>query len=787
MVSYVNLINDLANELRVETKERGDWLDFSKCPNCGVKNFQCGFNRTTGAFNCFHCGAGHIKDFKELPKESTKILPIKKAFGRPIKKVEVFNKNIIEETSSNYKKYEIFENPSTEIFKNDEIQSNMYMSYEYKLNGQLIAVKHRYYKPDGSKGQFMDAEYETSPKIFYNHDVLKEIKEVYLVEGEKDVETLTKYGFPAITKPFGAKQKWANWMTEALQHIDKIIGCYDNDEAGKEGTLIAARELKDKFVTIHWKDGTPNKYDVTDMINDKGIEGFKELVKKAVPVKLPGHIENEEDIYYWYPGDNETLKYTITAIDERREGLAGLVTVSVKTKTDWEIMGKDKINFWSYPHRQRLFKITGIDPHQIDVHLSEFETAYKRQQQELLAGITKIEVYKMTPEEEEQATEFLKNPRLFYKILEDINTIGYVGEVTNKILLYLIAISRKMETPLGTVVKGPSAGGKSEGVNVVKTLCPPEDVKGFSRLTPQALYHLPKDSLKHKWIIIYETEGADDASYSIRTLLSEKELTLAIPVKNERTGKFTTAETLVEGPIAYTETTTRPVIHNENATRLFDLYIDDSEAQTSKIHELQRRLATVEAIAEKDRYKQEIIKIHRNAQRLLEPVVINIPYAEHLTFPIKWIRTRRDNERFLNLIRVIAFLYQKQRERFTHEAGFTYINATIEDYAFAYKLAKQIFAQTLDEVGLKGREILGKVKRYLEDKAIKQFTTREVIKLTNWSMRYIYNIISHLESLGAIEVVQQKGTQRVYKVVEEETEVDIKGLITPEELKRKYF
>jgi len=734
MYNYGGVINDLADELRVETKERGDWLDFSKCPNCETKNFQSGFNRTTGAFNCFHCGAGHIKDFKELPKEST-----------------------------------------------------IFVNYEYKLNGKTIAVKHRYYKPDGSKGQFMDTEYETSPKIFYNHDVLKDTKEVYLVEGEKDVDTLTKYKFPAITKPFGAKQKWSDWMTEALKHIDKIIGCYDNDEAGKEGTLIAARELKDKFVSIHWKDGTPNKYDVTDLVNEKGIEAFKELIQNLYKVKLPGHIENEGETYYWYPEDNETLKYTITAIDERREGLAGLVTVSVKTKSDWEIIGKDKINFWSYPHRQRLFKITGIDPHQIDVHLSEFETAYNKQQKELLAGITKTEVYEMSQEEEEQATEFLKNPRLFYRIIEDINSIGYVGEVTNKILLYLIAISRKMETPLGTVVKGPSAGGKSEGVNAVKTLCPPEDVKPFSRLTPQALYHLPKDALKHKWIIIYETEGADDASYSIRTLLSEKELILGTPVKNERTGEFITKERQVEGPIAYTETTTRPVIHNENATRLFDLYIDDSEAQTQKIQELQRRLATINGIAEKEKYKQEIIKTHRNAQRLLDPVIVNIPYAEHLTFPIKWIRTRRDNERFLNLIRVIAFLYQKQRERFTHESGFIYINATIDDYAFAYKLAKQIFAQTLDEVGPKGRDVIAKLKRYMEEKGLNKFTTREVIKLTNWNKTYVYNIISHLEALGAVEVVQQKGTQRVYKVIEEETEVDIKGLITPEELKRKYF
>ncbi len=735
MYNYNGIILNFAYEAGVEVKERGDWLDFSKCPNCEAENFQCGFNRTTGAFNCFHCGAGHIKDFKELPKEST-----------------------------------------------------VFVNYEYKLNGQLIAVKHRYYKPDGSKGQFMDTEYETSPKIFYNHDILKDTKEVYLVEGEKDVDTLTKYGFLAITKPFGAKQKWANWMTEALQHIDKIIGCYDNDEAGKEGTLIAVRELKDKFVTIHWKDGTPNKYDVTDLINEKGIEAFNELVKKAVPIKLPGIMEVIEDVFYWQP--EQDIKYVISNLQEKPDGITAQVSILRNELDTWRLVIRDKIKFWSLQSIQRLSKIVEISEQVINNHLIEFEKEYTKYKKTVLAEIENKErqkVYEMTPEEEEQATEFLKNPRLFYRIIEDINSIGYVGEVTNKILLYLIAISRKMETPLGTVVKGPSAGGKSEGVNAVKTLCPPEDVKPFSRLTAQALYHLPKDALKHKWIIIYETEGADDASYSIRTLLSEKELILGTPVKNERTGEFITKERQVEGPIAYTETTTRPVIHNENATRLFDLYIDDSEAQTQKIQELQRRLATINGIAEKEKYKQEIIKTHRNAQRLLDPVIVNIPYAEHLTFPVKWIRTRRDNERFLNLIRVIAFLYQKQRERFTHESGFIYINATIDDYIFAYKLAKQIFAQTLDEVGLKGREVISKLKRYMEEKGLNKFTRRDVRKITNWSKTYVDNIVSHLEALGSIDVTQQQGRQNIYKLVEEETEVDIKGLITPEELKRKYF
>jgi hypothetical protein len=45
-----------------------------------------------------------------------------------------------------------------------------------------------------------------------------------------------------------------------------------------------------------------------------------------------------------------------------------------------------------------------------------------------------------------------------------------------------------------------------------------------------------------------------------------------------------------------------------------------------------------------------VIRRHHNAQRLLERVIVFIPYVNHLKFPSRWLRTRRDNERFLCLI-----------------------------------------------------------------------------------------------------------------------------------------
>ena len=53
--------------------------------------------------------------------------------------------------------------------------------------------------------------------------------------------------------------------------------------------------------------------------------------------------------------------------------------------------------------------------------------------------------------------------------------------------------------------------------------------------------------------------------------------------------------------------------------------------------------------------------LHRNAQRLLEPLPVVNPFADALTFLDDKTRTRRDHVKYLTLIRAIALLHQHQR------------------------------------------------------------------------------------------------------------------------------
>jgi hypothetical protein len=185
----------------------------------------------------------------------------------------------------------------------------------------------------------------------------------------------------------------------------------------------------------------------------------------------------------------------------------------------------------------------------------------------------------MTAAEQEAAMKFLKRPDLTDQIIEDLETLGHVGEENRKLLGYLIAVSRKLERPLSGIVISQSGAGKSGLVEKIQELTPPEDVEFFSRFTPQALYYMEPDTLKRKLLIIEERSGGEGADYSIRTLQSRQKLTQAVPIKDPNSGKIKTMTFEVEGPIAYLETTTNPNINHENATRCFEIFLDESIEQ----------------------------------------------------------------------------------------------------------------------------------------------------------------------------------------------------------------
>ena len=404
------------------------------------------------------------------------------------------------------------------------------------------------------------------------------------------------------------------------------------------------------------------------------------------------------------------------------------------------------------------------------------------------------EAPRMNEAEEAEALALLRSPELLARIVADFDACGLVGEATNKLVGYLAATSRKLGGPLAIVVQSSTAAGKSSLMDAVLAFMPEEERIKYSAMTGQSLFYMGQTNLKHKILAICEEEGASRASYALKLLQSDGELTIASTGKDPTTGNLTTQEYKVEGPVMIFLTTTAIEIDEELLNRCLVLSVDEGREQTEAIHRLQRTKRTLEGLRAKQDKARRVL-LHQNAQRLLRPLAVVNPYADRLTFLSDKTRTRRDHEKYLTLIDTIALLHQHQRPvRTMLDAGqaVEYVEVTAEDIAQANAIAHEVLGRSLDELPPQTRRLLAGVVEHVRGQAREQaipqaevrFTRREVRERTGWGDTQLR---VHLERLVSLEYLlahrEGSGGRFTYELVfdgDVATAVHLSGLIDAE-------
>jgi DNA primase len=365
------------------------------------------------------------------------------------------------------------------------------------------------------------------------------------------------------------------------------------------------------------------------------------------------------------------------------------------------------------------------------------------------------------------ALELLAEPKLLDRILADFEACGVVGEETNKLVGYLAAVSRKLEEPLAVIIQSSSAAGKSALMEAILAFMPEEDRVKYSAMTGQSLFYMGESDLAHKILAIVEEQGAEKATYALKLLQSEGELTIASTGKDPATGRLVTQEYRVEGPVMIFLTTTAIEIDEELLNRCLVLTVDEDREQTRAIHRLQREKQTLEGLLARQA-QPALLKIHRDAQRLLKPILVANPYARHLTFLDDRTRTRRDHVKYLTLIRAIALLHQYQRPIKTATRGglaVPYIEVTLDDIATANNLAHQVLGRSLDELPPQTRRLLMALDRMVSEACAAQavarqdfrFSRRQVREHTGWTYDQVR---VHVDRLVELEyVLTHKGSR----------------------------
>lgn len=133
---------------------------------------------------------------------------------------------------------------------------------------------------------------------------------IYIVEGEKDVETLRALGLVATCNRGGAG-KWEDSYTAALDNADVLV-LPDNDQPGKDHAALVAARLRGtvRSLSIVVLPDLPERGDVSDWLQQgHTLKELQALTAKTPPtitrprliLKRFSEIEPEEVSWLWHP------------------------------------------------------------------------------------------------------------------------------------------------------------------------------------------------------------------------------------------------------------------------------------------------------------------------------------------------------------------------------------------------------------------------------------------------------------------------------------------------------
>lgn len=619
----------------------------------------------------------------------------------------------------------------------------------------------------------------------WNSQAVKNSQEVILCESLIDAMTFWCAGFRNVTTSYGTSGFTDDHLKLFIEcGVEKVLIAYDRDEAGNVATDKLAKKLNENGIDAYrvlfpkgmdaneyarqvtpsnkslglairkaeWVGNGKNKPQSTITTVEKNkpeeaakskneVEPITPLAAEVAMTEVPADVSEHEVVmildnrHYRIRGLNKNLSYEQLKIN-----------ILVKEGDAFHV---DTFDIYSAKHRvsyvrqaaQELAINEDIIKGDLGKVLLKLEELQDQQIKGTLAKQEKQPA--MSDTEVKEALALLKEPTLLDRILQDFNRCGVVGEETNKLVGYLAACSRKLDRPLAVMVQSSSAAGKSSLMDAVLAFIPEEERIQYSAMTGQALFYMGEQDLKHKILAIAEEEGAENTCYALKLLQSEGEVSIASTGKNATTGNLETQEYRVEGPVMLFSTTTAIDIDEELMNRCLVLSVDESRAQTQAIHAQQRQRRTLAGLKAK-KEKSKLITLHQNAQRLIRPLAIMNPYADQLTFLDDKTRTRRDHEKYLGLIDVVALLHQYQREikreRWEGET-IEYIEVTLDDIATANRLAHEVLGRSLDELPPQTRRLLQLIKEWVSDECEQQkvkqrdyrFSRRMIRDVTGWS------------------------------------------------------
>jgi hypothetical protein len=177
--------------------------------------------------------------------------------------------------------------------------------------------------------------------------------------------------------------------------------------------------------------------------------------------------------------------------------------------------------------------------------------------------------------------------------------------------------------------------------------------------------------------------------------------------------------------------------------------------------------------------REQIQRIHRNAQRLLKPLSVCFPNNIEISYPANCLHNRRDMSLFLSLVKTIALIHQYQRDT---SNGMIIVEKN--DIEIAIQLSKEAFSISDDELTPQARTVLNHIRSFISDNLKESdnpdeertFSRRDIRSLCGWSESYLRIFFKELlrkEYIG--KIAGKQGQEYLYIFLDTNENAELRG------------
>jgi len=641
-------------------------------------------------------------------------------------------------------------------------------------------------------------------KGVFNRKASKVYDEIILTESIIDALSLIELGLENVQSIYGT-----NGFTDEHLYILKddrvktVVLAFDSDDAGNRASLALKEKLVSEGFRVKvvapsavspgetlFKDWNECLQKTADSAAIKQAIAGAEVFEKAASPADAFTVTNDASHYaFTFNG----ITYRVNGV---KEMFVNNLRVNVKAESNNEKYF-DNLDLYSARSRknyaENLSRTLGREAVRVEKDLIEILEYFERERDKSLRMTGASDEIVITAEERQLGMDLLTDPHLFERVIVDMETAGYVGEDMNKLLLFLAACSRKLDDPISVLIISQSAAGKSMLVDTVKRLIPPEDAISATSLSDQALNYV--GDMIHKFLVLGEAVHGPEIEHQLREMQSAHELSRLVTMKDPKTGRMETRAMKSKAIVSCVMTSTSNSINPENASRSFIIAADETPEQTRRIHEAQKKKYSLERYDAKKDIIPRIEKTYHAAGRLLEKVAVVNPFAQYIQFPDKLMRTRRDHERFQDLIAVIAFVRQFQKEKFMHN-GMDCVECDLEDYRWAMQILSAALASTLLEIPLSVIDFYDDLRAFAREQAAEKgikasevsMTQREIREYTGLGQVMVKRYMRMLVEYEYVVVVRgaTNRTKGFYRIRDDEAikHVDLSMIPTVEDMEK---